>query len=214
MPTPPFSEPAPAIYRCGLEIASGWLPHSANLLRDKRNPHDPGALRFGKHLGNPLVTRAAIGAQVQLRIAACRDNAIETNFQRVHLVGIDALAAEAGISVTDHYVRMVPPGVPTSGAFMTIRNSGSTDRKLLKVDSPAARTVELHTHVNDNGMLKMRQVKEIDVKAHGQAELKPGSYHIMLIDLKQLLKEGETVPLTLTFDDGSTKKLDAPVKKP
>lgn len=123
-------------------------------------------------------------------------------------------AAEAELTVSDYYVRMVPPGTPTSGAFMTIRNGGSSDRKLVKADSPAANTVELHTHINDQGMMKMRQVKAIDVKAHGQAELKPGSYHIMLIDLKQTLKEGESVALTLTFDDGSTRKIDAPVKRP
>lgn len=123
-------------------------------------------------------------------------------------------AAEAELTVSDYYVRMVPPGTPTSGAFMTIRNGGGSDRKLVKADSPAAKTVELHTHINDQGMMKMRQVKAIDVKAHGQAELKPGSYHIMLIDLKQTLKEGETVALTLSFDDGSTRKIDAPIKRP
>jgi len=125
-----------------------------------------------------------------------------------------ALAAEADIAVVDAYVRMVPPGTPTTGAFMTVKNSGSADRKLVKVDSPAAKNVELHNHINDNGVMKMRAVKEIDVKAKGQAELKPGGYHVMLIDLKQALKEGDTVPVTLTFDDGSTKKIDAPVKKP
>ena len=124
-----------------------------------------------------------------------------------------SLATEADISVTNQYVRMVPAGTPISGAFMTIRNNGKTDRKLTKAESPAAKTVELHTHINDNGMMKMRPVKEINIKAHGQAELKPGSYHVMLIDLKQTLKEGETVPLTLTFDDGSTTKVDAPVRK-
>jgi copper(I)-binding protein len=125
-----------------------------------------------------------------------------------------SLATEADITVTNQYVRMVPAGTPISGAFMTIRNNGNVDRKLLRADSPIAKTVELHTHINDNGMMKMRPVKEIDIKAYGQAELKPGSYHVMLIDLKRMLKEGETVPLTLTFDDGSTKNLDAPVKKP
>lgn len=124
------------------------------------------------------------------------------------------LAAEAELTISDYYVRMVPPGTPTSGAFMTIKNGGSSDRTLVKADSPAAKSVELHTHINDQGMMKMRPVKAIDIKAHGQAELKPGSYHIMLIDLKQTLKEGETVPLTLTFDDGSTRKIDAPIKRP
>jgi copper(I)-binding protein len=125
-----------------------------------------------------------------------------------------ALAAETDIAVSDAYVRMAPPGTPTTGAFMTIKNLGSADRKLLKADSPAAKTVELHNHINDNGVMKMRPVKEIDIKSQGQAELKPGSYHVMLIDLKQTLNENETIPLTLTFDDGSTKKIDAPVRKP
>lgn len=129
-------------------------------------------------------------------------------------VSTSVLAAEADLAVVDAYVRMVPPGTPTTGAFMTIKNSGSADRKLLKADSPVAKAVELHNHINDNGVMKMRQVKEIDVKSKGQAELKPGSYHVMLIDLKQTLKEGDTVPVTLTFDDGSTKKVDAPVKNP
>ncbi|MFZ4537561.1 copper chaperone PCu(A)C [Propionivibrio sp.] len=125
-----------------------------------------------------------------------------------------SLAAEADLSVNDAYVREVPPGTKTTLAFMTIKNVGTADRKLVKADSPVAKTVELHSHTNDNGVMKMRQVKEIDIKAKGQAELKSGSYHIMLIDLKQALKEGDIVPVTLTFDDGSTKKIDAPVKKP
>jgi copper(I)-binding protein len=123
-------------------------------------------------------------------------------------------AAEGDFTVTDAYVRAVPPGTPTSLAFMTIKNSSDADRKLVKADSPVAKTVELHNHTNENGVMKMRQVKEIIVKAKGQAELKTGSYHVMLIDLKQTLKEGDTVPVMLTFDDGSTKKLELPVKMP
>jgi copper(I)-binding protein len=129
-------------------------------------------------------------------------------------VSAPLLAGEPDLTITDFYVRMAPPGTPTTGAFMTIKNNSNTDRKLLKAESPAAKTVELHKHINDNGVMKMRQVMEIDVKSQGQAELKPGSYHVMLIDLRQTLKEGETIPLTLTFDDGSTKKIDAPIKMP
>ncbi len=125
-----------------------------------------------------------------------------------------ALAGEADFSVSDAYVRAVPPGTPTTAAFMTIRNNGNADRKLLKAASPIAKTVELHNHINDNGVMRMRQVKEIEVKAKGQAELKSGSYHVMLIDLKQTPKDGDSVPLTLTFDDGSTKTINAPVKRP
>ena len=124
--------------------------------------------------------------------------------------GILSPAALAGdISVIEPYVRLVPQGVPTTAAFMTIRNAGTAERKLMRVDSSAAKTVELHNHINDNGVMKMRQVREIEIKAKGQAELKPGSYHVMMFDLKQTLREGEKVPLTLSFDDGSSEKIEA-----
>lgn len=127
-------------------------------------------------------------------------------------IGTGALAGE--IVVVDPYVRMVPQGVPTTGAFMLIKNTGNTDRKLLRVDSSAAKTVELHNHINDNGVMKMRQVRELEIKAKGQTELKPGSYHVMMIDLRQALQEGEKVPLTLSFDDGSSEKVEAVVRNP
>ncbi len=129
-------------------------------------------------------------------------------------LAISTSACAGDIAVVDPYVRLVPQGTPTTAAFMTVKNTGNTDRKLLKVDSPVAKSVELHNHINDNGVMKMRPVKEIDVKAKGQAELKPGGYHVMLIDLKQVLKDGDKVPLTLSFDDGSTEKAEAVVRNP
>lgn len=133
------------------------------------------------------------------------------------LLGATVLAATAfagTIGVVDPYVRMVPQGVPTTAAFMTLKNNGNADRKLLRVDSPAAKTVELHTHLDDNGVMRMRQVREIDIKAGHQTELKPGSFHVMMIDLKQPLQEGEKVPMTLSFDDGSSEKVEAVVRMP
>jgi copper(I)-binding protein len=125
-----------------------------------------------------------------------------------------AAALAGDISVVDAYVRMVPQGVPTTAAFMTLKNNGTADRKLLRVDSSAAKTVELHSHTNDHGVMKMRQVREVEIRARGQTELKPGSYHVMMIDLRQVLQEGEKVPLTLSFDDGSNEKVEAVVKNP
>jgi len=127
---------------------------------------------------------------------------------------LPSLAGETDLSIVGAYVRMVPPGTPNTAAFMTIANSSSSDRKLLQVESPVARRSELHTHLNDQGMMRMRQVEAIEIKAAAHTELKPGGYHIMLLDLQQLLNEGDSVPLTLRFDDGSTKEIHAPVKKP
>lgn len=125
-----------------------------------------------------------------------------------------SFAADAEIGISAPYVRLVPPGTPTSAAFMNIQNNGSVERKLIRAESAAAKAVELHNHINDNGMMRMRQVKEIPIQAKGETALKPGSYHIMLIDLKQALKEGENVALTLVFDDGSRQKINAPIVKP
>ena len=125
-----------------------------------------------------------------------------------------AQTADRPLHIDTPYVRLAPPQAQATGAFMLIRNTGDAERKLIKAESPVAKTVELHNHINDNGVMKMRPVANIVVPAHGKAELKPGSYHVMLIDLKAPLKEGEAVPLTLSFDDGSTQRIDAPVRKP
>lgn len=123
-------------------------------------------------------------------------------------------SAADNVSASDPYVRLVPPGQKVTGAFVVFKNADDKDHKVVKAESVAANATELHTHVNEGGMMKMRQVKDIEVKAKGETELKPGSLHIMLIDLKQQLKEGENVAITVTFEDGSSKKFDAPVRKP
>lgn len=117
------------------------------------------------------------------------------------------------LTVDDAYVRAPAPSAPSTGAFMVIRNGGTTDRRVVKAQSAAARVVELHTHLNEGGVMKMRPVADIAVEAGGETILKPGGLHVMLIDLRQPLMEGDIVPITLSFDDGSSVTVDAPVKK-
>ena len=127
--------------------------------------------------------------------------------------GVMAGAADH-VSVQDPYVRLAPPNAPATGAFMVIRNNGDTDVKVVKADNPISRATELHTHQNEGGVMKMRPVPAIDIKAKGEAVLKPGGLHVMMIDLKVPMREGDMVPLTLTFDDGSTKQVEAKVVRP
>ncbi|UCV05373.1 copper chaperone PCu(A)C [Dechloromonas denitrificans] len=127
--------------------------------------------------------------------------------------GVLAGAADQ-LSVQDPYVRLAPPNAPATGAFMVIRNGGDKDVKVLKADNPVSRVTELHTHLNEGGVMKMRPVAAIEVKAKGEAVLKPGGLHVMMIDLKAPMKEGDVVPITLTLDDGSTKQVDAKVVRP
>lgn len=127
--------------------------------------------------------------------------------------GVIAGAADQ-VSVQNPYVRLAPPNAPATGAFMVIKNGGDKDVKVLKADNPVSRVTELHTHLNEGGVMKMRPVPAIEVKAKGEAVLQPGGLHVMMIDLKAPLKEGDVVPITLTFDDGSSKQIEAKVVRP
>ena len=123
-----------------------------------------------------------------------------------------ATAAE-DISVSDAYVRAVAPVVPNSAAFLALHNAGATAHTLVSASSPAATNVELHTHINDNGGMRMRPVEGgIQVPAGGVTTLQPGGLHVMLIGLQHPLTEGGSVQLGLTFEDGSTQELTVPVR--
>jgi copper(I)-binding protein len=85
------------------------------------------------------------------------------------------------------------------GAFLTIANTGTAGDQLVAAETPAAGKAELHTHIMDKNVMKMRQVMAIDIPGGGMTMLKPGSFHVMLFKLKNMLKEGDMFPLTLTF---------------
>lgn len=117
------------------------------------------------------------------------------------------------VKVENPYARAVPPGQPNSASFMTLVNTADVDHSVMSASSPVAATVELHTHTNNNGVMEMRQIPQIDIPAKGRAELKPGGLHIMLIGLQQEMKIGESAPVTLTFEDGSTTTVDAAIQE-
>lgn len=118
------------------------------------------------------------------------------------------------IGVVDPYVRMTPPGAKATAAFMQLTNAGEQDAVLVKAESAAVHIAELHNHINDNGVMRMRQVKEIVVPAKGEVALKPGGYHVMLINQKAPMKEGDSVVVRLGFADGSSKEVQALVRRP
>lgn len=101
---------------------------------------------------------------------------------------------------------------PNGAAYLTIRNSGPADR-LLKAMSDAAGTVELHTVIDDNGVKQMRPVEAIDVPANGEVALKPGSFHVMMFGVKQDLKPGDTINLTLQFEKAGSMTVKAEVRQ-
>lgn len=117
-------------------------------------------------------------------------------------------AAEA-IEVDDAYVRIAPPNAPATAAFMEFENEDKIDHALVSAKAYINKTTELHTHTNDNGVMKMRQVSQIDLPAGKEVALQPGGFHIMLIGLNESIQEGQKIKIDLTFEDGSTKTIMA-----
>jgi len=135
----------------------------------------------------------------------------------VYILAAPVLAATSAandINIREPYVRAVPPGQPNSAAFMQLQNQSTTTAcELSGLKSPVAERVELHTHLMEDGMMKMRQIKKIDVPAKGKTVLKPGGLHVMFLGLKSELKPGDSVHVTLIYEDGSKKTIQAPVRK-
>jgi periplasmic copper chaperone A len=88
----------------------------------------------------------------------------------------------------------------TGAGFMTIRNTGSTPDRLVAARSPAAGVMELHTHIRDGDVMRMRPVPAIELPAGQEVRLAPGGLHLMLIGLTQSLEPGGRVPVTLVFE--------------
>lgn len=126
--------------------------------------------------------------------------------------GVCADGAADQVTVVDPYVRAVPPVVTTSAAFMQLRSSAGEERFLVAASTPVAGAVELHMHLMDQGVMRMRRIPHIHLPPGAPVMLQPGGLHIMLFDLKAQLKPGEEVPITLTFDDGSHKTVTAEVR--
>ena len=102
----------------------------------------------------------------------------------------------------------------TGAVYFTIKNDGKEGDKVLSAESPAAAKAELHETSDENGVMKMRAVKEgAEVKPGASLAFKPGGYHLMLFDLKKPLEEGAMVPLTITLAKAGAINVDIKVEK-
>lgn len=115
-----------------------------------------------------------------------------------------SLAVAAGAMVENPWVREAPPTAAALGAFMVLHNHTTKPLVLVGAECAAAGEVQLHRTVMEGGMARMVHQPSITIPANGKLEFKPGDYHLMLMKLKQMLKVGEAVEITLKFQDGST----------
>jgi copper(I)-binding protein len=121
-------------------------------------------------------------------------------------------AALAQVTVTDPWVRATVPQQKSAGAFMQLQSA--TPARLVEVRSPLAGRSEIHNMRMEGSVMKMFPVKGIDLPAGKAVHLASGGYHVMLFNLKQQLKEGETVPLTLVVEDAKHKRHEVSVSVP
>ena len=122
--------------------------------------------------------------------------------------------ALAQITIQDAWVRATVPQQKATGAFMRI--TAAQDSRLVSVSSPVSGVAEIHEMKLEGDVMRMRAVPALELAAGKPVELKPGGYHLMLMDLKQPISSGSNVALTLTFEakDGQrhTQEVQAPVR--
>ncbi|MDT3705967.1 MAG: copper chaperone PCu(A)C [Thiobacillus sp.] len=110
----------------------------------------------------------------------------------------------ANVSVTDAWARATMPGQKVSGAYMQIQSDA--DARLLGASSPAVPRVEVHEMKMDGDVMRMREVKAIDLPKGKTVSLQPGGYHIMLMNLEKPIAAGDMIPLTLTIESGGKQQ--------
>ncbi len=116
------------------------------------------------------------------------------------LLTVASLSATAeSVLVNDPYVREPVPGRSMSAAFMTLTNTSDQAQRLVSVSAPWASSIEIHTHLHENGVMKMRQIESLEVPAGESVTLEPGGLHLMLFGLKTPLKS--ELPMTFCFDN-------------
>ncbi len=124
-----------------------------------------------------------------------------------------SLSASAQVDVQNAWARGTVKGQMATGAFMTLTAKDAT--KLVGASTPVAGVAQVHEMTMKDGVMKMNEVKGgLDLPAGKAVELKPGSYHVMLMDLKQTIDKDSTVPLTLLFKDAKGVESKVEVKVP
>jgi hypothetical protein len=119
-------------------------------------------------------------------------------------------AAPAGIEASG-WARATPPGAPVAAAYLDLRNTGAADDALLAVETPLAGRVEIHTMNMEEGVMRMRQVERLDLPAQQSVTMAPGGLHLMLMELNQPLVAGESVVLSLRFEQAGAMEVSAVV---
>jgi copper(I)-binding protein len=124
-----------------------------------------------------------------------------------------AQASSNTITVEQAWARATPSGALTGAAYMTLINKGASADRLLSATTPMADHVQFHKQTEDNGVSRMREVKAVELEPGTKVIFKPGEMHMMIVGIKQPLKEGQTFPLTLQFEKAGHVDVNVPIEK-
>jgi copper(I)-binding protein len=129
---------------------------------------------------------------------------MKTTLAAVLLVAVSLPAWAANVSVTDAWARATMPGQKVSGAYMQIQSD--VDARLVGASSAAVPRVEVHEMKMDGDVMRMREVKAIDLPKGKTVALEPGGFHIMLMNLAKPIAAGDVIPLTLVIESGGKRQ--------
>lgn len=131
------------------------------------------------------------------------------------LGAVPAVAADIDVGkihISQPWTRATPKGSSMAAAYMAITNNGGAPDHVSCVSSDASAKCEIHSMTMEGGVMKMRPVEGgLEIKPGETVTLKPSGFHVMLIDLKHPLEQGQSVKLTLKFDQAGTVNVDYPV---
>lgn len=120
------------------------------------------------------------------------------------VLSMTAITAQSEVTIKDAWVRATVPQQMATGAFFQIKSSKNV--RLVSVKTPVAGIAEIHEMKMENNVMKMRAMDYLDLPAGKMVELKPGGFHLMLMELNAQIKVGATVPLTLVVEDREKKR--------
>lgn len=125
--------------------------------------------------------------------------------------GVQAASA-VNLSINDAWLRATPPGAEVGSGYGELRNAGAKPLRIVKITSPVAASVEVHSMSMEGGVMRMRMLDTVRVPAKGVLTLEPGGQHLMLMGLRQPLVAGQTIPLVFKLADGRTVSVQMPVR--
>ncbi|CAE6937795.1 Copper metallochaperone, bacterial analog of Cox17 protein [Pseudomonas marincola] len=121
---------------------------------------------------------------------------------------------DAGQLHIEHpWSREMPPVAPAAAAYFVVENHGKEADALISVSSPQAGLAQMHENLMEDGVMKMQEVKRVDIPAGGEVRFEPKGYHVMLMQLKGQMKDGERFPLTLNFEKSGAVTVEVAVQK-